>query len=234
MPANRYVNNSHQMRSTMTCHPYKKWLYLYRSGELNEQEKFRLAKHLQVCAGCRKEAEKTRQLDAFRTELKNRSIDIPENMSINIGRATGRVSAARQTEHSPPWYSRAKLQVALLTISVILISAYAAERLEFHYRLLALESRMDEQAPELARNHFDLSAKEDYEKWLPLLRKSYPNASGGRTLAAIRHELNDKRLDQIPESRLRNPARLLDFLITGIKRDGKISPAQLDKLLRQL
>jgi hypothetical protein len=215
------------------CNTYKKWIHLYRDGELEAQEKFRLRKHLQSCADCRQLLQDINKLDDFRTELQKIPVQLPENLSSRISRAIYQSLVRTRPVSALPWYVRPKLQLSMVMLSVLLLSAFLAERLQLYYQLSALETRLAEQVNTGAKHPYNITAESDYDKWLSLLRKSLGPERTEKTLISIEKKLDQGQLDEIQKHWLKNPSRMVDVVVSALKRENGMYSTQLPELLKQ-
>lgn len=217
----------------MMCNTYKKWIHLYRKGELEAQEKFRLGKHLQSCAECRQLLQEINKLDEFRTELKTIHIQLPDNLSSRITRTIYRSREGTRAASALPWYVRPKLQFSMVMLSVLLLSAFFAERLQLYYQLSALENKLSKQVDTGAKHPYNITTENDYKKWLPLLRKSLGPERTDETLITIENKIQQGQWDDVKKYWLKNPSRMVDVVVSVLKRENGIYSTQLPELLKQ-
>lgn len=135
----------------MSCKKYEKFLYLYRDGELEEDEILQLHRHLADCEGCRAFFE-TLQQQPLHTFVRTRMDEICPEVSLNPAEIFNTVQAQKKKplkqridillEMVRNGLIRPRVQMAWAGLTLLFIITLVGQQLHFASKLTRLEQQM--------------------------------------------------------------------------------------------
>lgn len=130
----------------MNCNRYRTMLYLFREGELSNNEAGDLVQHLHACESCRLEKERIDKLDDLVTRVRSFSptMDSPATLTSGI------VSAVRSTFVNDPrlgsgarlfeFFARQEVRIASAFFIILAVGTFLFQYLTLFTQIHSLES----------------------------------------------------------------------------------------------
>ena len=130
-----------------SCIKYEKWLYLYRQGELNEKQSRLFEQHLSGCESCRHVLRDLGFQSDFvgKWQAHTAEISAPGEMTREIMdsvRIYRHLTPQRFSDRILDLFSMPRVQLAMLTVVVILAGFLLIQEGFVMYRIANLEQRM--------------------------------------------------------------------------------------------
>jgi len=136
----------------MNCKKVQKYLYLYRSGELNSQESEQLKAHLSTCSSCERKMQTVQKTNLILKTLQKELHDHPEPRDLTnkiMSRIHGldNIPLKNHTKNLQEIFGyilyNLKMEHALTPISIVLVVLFLAQQSFVFNRVKILEEKME-------------------------------------------------------------------------------------------
>lgn len=147
--------NYSQKKVKMKCFKFRKWIHLYRDGELSSVEAARLKRHVEKCPTCAEEFLHIQNLIFMTDELRRHAPELhaPEEMTQDIMHSIGPTKTLTAHESESNFWDRIfsflllpKIRFGFALMTLLLFGLFFIQESLTYYQISRLEVKMQNKA----------------------------------------------------------------------------------------